>query len=299
MKRIVYSCPYIPPEWIAAHGLEPCRVTPQGESSPELEGLEGFCSFVRAFLGDVLRDDQAHAVIITTLCDQMRRAFDLYTSLDPRPAFLFNVPSTWQSAQARSLYANELKRLGRFLTGLGATAPEPAVLARAMRNYDNQRACQGVGQADLELNGKVRLALVGGPRLQNDDELEDILARCGAGIVLDATETGLLGTCRAFAPEGLESPFNELVDAYFNTVQHVGRRPNSQFYQRLHEALRTSRIEGIVWRRYLWCDLWHAELARARDELKLPILDLEVADARFRDRARALNRIEAFVEMLK
>jgi len=300
LKRILYACPYIPAEWIAGHGCEPCRVEPQGQCSADLEGLEGVCAFVRAFLSDVLADDQADAVIMTTLCDQMRRAFDLYTSLDSRPGFLFNLPSTWQTAQARGLYADELKRLGRFLTRLGAHPPDHAALARIMCNYDDERArLRAQNQSTPVPENQTRLALVGGPLLLRNDALLDMLEQCGARIVLDATETGLLGTCRAFDRQALQDPFTELSNAYFDSIQHVGRRPNTGFYQRLHDDIQQHEIQGIIWRRYLWCDLWHAALAHAREELKLPIMDLEVTDTLPRDHARLLNRVQAFIEMLK
>jgi benzoyl-CoA reductase/2-hydroxyglutaryl-CoA dehydratase subunit BcrC/BadD/HgdB len=300
MQRILYSCPYIPAEWIAAHGCEPYHVRPQGQSSVHLQGLEGVCAFVGAFLSEVLEDKQADAVIVTTLCDQMRRAFDLYTSLDSRPGFLFNLPSTWQTAQARGLYADELKRLGRFLSRLGAHPPDHAALAKVMFNYDDERArLRAQSQSTPAQADQTRLALVGGPLLQRDDTLLAMLEQCGAGIVLDATETGLLGTCRAFDRQALEDPFTELVNAYFDSIQHVGRRPNTGFYQRLHEDIQGHGIQGIIWRRYLWCDLWHAALAHARETLELPIMDLEVTDTLPRDHARLLNRVQAFVEMLK
>jgi benzoyl-CoA reductase/2-hydroxyglutaryl-CoA dehydratase subunit BcrC/BadD/HgdB len=300
MQRILYSCPYVPAEWIAAHGCEPYHVRPQGQSSVHLQGLEGVCAFVGAFLSEVLEDKQADAVIVTTLCDQMRRAFDLYTSLDSRPAFLFNLPSTWQTANARRLYSDEVKRLGRFLTRLGGHSPDPAALARIMCSYDDERArLRAQNQSTPAPEGQTRLALVGGPLLLRDDTLLDILRQCGASIVLDATETGLLGTCRAFDRQALQDPFTELVNAYFDSIQHVGRRPNTGFYQRLHEDIQRHGIQGIIWRRYLWCDLWHAALAHARESLELPIMDLEVTDTLPRDHARLLNRVQAFVEMLK
>jgi len=300
MKRILYACPYIPAEWIAAHGCAPCRINAQGQCNADLEGLEGVCAFVRAFLSDVLADDQADAVIMTTLCDQMRRAFDLYQSQDARPAFLLNLPSTWQTAQARGLYADELKRLGRFLTRLGAHPPDPEALARIMCDYDDERArLRAQNQSTPAQTGQTHLALVGGPLLLRDNALLDMLEQCGASIALDATETGLLGSCRAFDPQALQDPFTELVNAYFDSIQHAGRRPNTGFYQRLNDDIQQHGIQGIIWRRYLWCDLWHAALAHAREALELPIMDLEVTDTLPRDQARLLNRVQAFVEMLK
>jgi benzoyl-CoA reductase/2-hydroxyglutaryl-CoA dehydratase subunit BcrC/BadD/HgdB len=49
--------------------------------------------------------------------------------------------------------------------------------------------------------------------------------------------------------------------------------------------------------RYIWCDLWHAQLPVIRERLGLPVLDLDLGDeADSRD--RIMTRIGAFMEML-
>ena len=236
------------------------------------------------------------------ICENLDREItygNLYSALDQRPAFLLNVPSTWETPQARHLYAHELKRLGRFLTRLGGTSPAPATLRQTMLSYDDQRARHRAAPAEPTAREQVRLALVGGPRLPSDSSLLEMLRAGGARMVLDATESGVLGCCRAFEQEALADPFAELVDAYFDSIHHVGRRPNTGFYQCLQDALQTHDIQGVIWRRYLWCDLWHAELARFREACDLPVLELEVSDPKLQDQARMLNRLQAFVEMLK
>lgn len=120
MKTIIYTCPYVPAEWIAAHGLRPSRVIPGSVDSVFfLAGREGVCPYVRGFIAEVTKNAQAGAVVVTTVCDQMRRAFDIVTRKCELPAFLMNVPNTWQSPAAQELYTAELKRLGRFLIRQG------------------------------------------------------------------------------------------------------------------------------------------------------------------------------------
>ncbi|MFH1717717.1 MAG: 2-hydroxyacyl-CoA dehydratase family protein, partial [Planctomycetota bacterium] len=116
MKTIIYTCPYVPAEWIAAHGLRASRLLLNGaDSALGLARIEGICPYVRSFIGEVMGNTHAGAVVVTTVCDQMRRGFDILTARCELPGFLMNVPSTWQSPAAQKLYMDELKRLGRFL----------------------------------------------------------------------------------------------------------------------------------------------------------------------------------------
>ena len=124
MKIIIYTCPYVPAEWIAAHSLRPARVIPKSAGHAAEPGqTEGLCPFVRAFINEALTSEQAGGVIVTTVCDQMRRAFDIISAKCNLPSFLMNVPNTWQSTSAKQLYADELNRLGRFLCRMGGKSP--------------------------------------------------------------------------------------------------------------------------------------------------------------------------------
>jgi benzoyl-CoA reductase/2-hydroxyglutaryl-CoA dehydratase subunit BcrC/BadD/HgdB len=124
-KTIVYTCPYVPAEWIAAHGLQPRRLIPLPvEGTLTIPRLEGLCPYARAFVNDVAASKDVNGVIVTTMCDQMRRVFDLLARRVNVPAFLLNEPSTWQTVAAQRLYLDELKRLGRFLVRLGGHEPD-------------------------------------------------------------------------------------------------------------------------------------------------------------------------------
>ena len=59
MKKIIYTCPYVPAEWIAAHGLQPNRVIPSAaEPIGSIFRIEGVCPFVRAFVNEAITDNK-------------------------------------------------------------------------------------------------------------------------------------------------------------------------------------------------------------------------------------------------
>ncbi|MGB2862670.1 MAG: 2-hydroxyacyl-CoA dehydratase family protein, partial [Sedimentisphaerales bacterium] len=141
MKTIIYTCPYVPAEWIAAHGLRASRLLLDSvDSASMFIRTEGVCPFVRSFINEVMRNKGAGGVVVTTVCDQMRRAFDILVRKCDLPAFLMNVPNTWQSLASQKLYIDELKRLSRFLTKLGGKSPSDNTLAKIMLEYDTARA---------------------------------------------------------------------------------------------------------------------------------------------------------------
>jgi len=328
MKRVIYSCPYVPAEWIAAHGLQPSRIIPDPTKSASLIGpVEGLCPYVRAFLNEAINDKQACGVIMTTLCDQMRRGFDVLIRRCDAASFLMNVPSTWQNLAAQNLYVDELRRLGRFLVGLGGKSPTPAGLAEVMLEYDAVRASIRASRAYLSarqyaeaiaafgrdgpdgianylpgsalLNSGVPLAIVGGPLMWSDFDIYDVVERSGGRIVLDATETGERGMCGPFDRRRIrEDPLAELANAYFGGIQDASRRPNSELYRWLAHELAARAVRGIICRRYVWCDTWHAELQRLKEWTDLPVLDIDVAGNTEIERQRWQNRIRAFLETL-
>ncbi len=118
--------------------------------------------------------------------------------------------------------------------------------------------------------------------------------------MLDATETGDRGMCPEFDRRRLrDEPLMELAKAYFGGIQDASRRPNSGLYNWLKCELVGRAVRGIIFRRYLWCDMWHAELRRLKDWTDLPVLDIDAAGDNETDRQRTVNRIRAFLEMLQ
>jgi benzoyl-CoA reductase/2-hydroxyglutaryl-CoA dehydratase subunit BcrC/BadD/HgdB len=292
MNQILYSSPYIPQQWIAAHGMAPVLLHPSGDCEHACSArVEGLCIFVRAWIRAALAYREAAGILVAQTCDQMRRAFEVLQAHTNLPCFLFNIPATWQSVQARHLYRNELRRLGRFLEKLGGCSPSMERLQAQMRKD------AASGDSGLQQNKPCRipLALIGGHGRGAAEPWLSLLERAGGGIVLDCTQPA--------APEFdrraiKDAPFTELAAGCFDAIQDIFQRPNSRFYQRLTAALQQNSIRGLILRRYLWCDLWHAEVYRLKQWAPVPVLDLELSGQADEDRHRLATRIESFLEML-
>ena len=349
MKTVAYSNPFVPPEWIAAHGLRPsvprCRRHCRMRLGPaDLEPRVGVargvihevCPYARAFIRVVPSDPVACAVVITTTCYQMRHAAALIARDAARPVFLMNVPSTWQTTAAEELYLDELQRLGRFLVQLGGTAPSREDLARVMLEYESARTslknarpgmsarqfaeaiaavgrCQEstshswriappgrAGSGDPRRTDRVPLALLGGPLMDGDYALLDLIEQSGGRLVLDATEGGERTMPGEFDRRTIrDDPLRAMADAYFGTIPAVFRRPNGKLHEWLGRELVARQVHGVVLRRYVWCDLWHAELNRLKESSPVPVLDIDVCHDENGSLSRTAGRIEAFLEMLR
>ncbi|MEJ2704724.1 MAG: 2-hydroxyacyl-CoA dehydratase family protein, partial [Sedimentisphaerales bacterium] len=255
MRTVIYTCPYVPPEWIAEHGLRAERLLlDRADSTFAAARTEGVCPYVRSFVFAVMKQSEAAGVLVTTVCDQMRRAFDILFRRCDIPTFLMNVPNTWQSVAAQKLYLDELKRLGLFLVQVGGQSPPDDILAGTMLRYDNARNSiraarpylsarryaeviaafgkDGSSEMLSDVKGSeplidgVPLAIVGGPLMRQDFELFDIVEQSGGRIVLDGSETGERGMCATFDRRRLCSePLMELADAYFGNIPDASRRP--------------------------------------------------------------------------
>jgi benzoyl-CoA reductase/2-hydroxyglutaryl-CoA dehydratase subunit BcrC/BadD/HgdB len=342
MKTIAYSSPFVPAEWIAAHGLQPRRVRPRAGDGGSLPPMtRGVCPYAAAMVGEATAQstdsvprlrrssvecnsrpgtacEQAVAHVLTTTCDQMRYAASMVELRGGGPVFLLNVPSMWQTATARALYRNELERLGRFLEQQGGKRPTDAELTRIMlagNRAPAYREMAGASGAEAQLAspsppaplpvgdgtcGRVSLAVVGGPLLGNDERFFDLIEGAGGCVVLDATEDSQRTAPRPFAPARTQSdPLGELADAYFDGIVDAFRRPNGRLYDWLGRELAAKGVRGIILRRYVWCDLWHAELQRLREWSKLPVLEIDVGTDDTASPNRMQGRIEAFVETLR
>jgi len=291
MRTVAYTCPFVPAEWIAAHGLAARRVVP-ALAPPDglLPPQAGMCPYARAFVNALARPPVPDAAVFTTVCDQMRRAAEWFAARSNVPTFLMNVPATWTSA-AEALYSAELGRLGRFLVRLGGNAPTTEQLARALRAADAARAGAAAPAGD-----GVPLALVGGPLLAEHRALFEQVRRLGGRIVLDATPGGELTAPARVDPDAARlDPEAELVRIYFRHIPHAMRRPDDALHEWLDRELAARSVGGVLFYRHLWCDLWHAELGRLRERTALPILELDVGDEDH-TLARWLGKLQAFLE---
>ena len=325
MTTIAYANPFVPPEWIAAHGLAPEWIRVQSVDDDRSGAVRGVCSYVRSFIAAATTDKNASAVVITTTCDQMRQAAALVARDADRPVFVMNVPSTWQTDAAAKLYLGELRRLGRFLCSLGGRAPTADELAGVMFEYESARSslvdarhrmsarqfavaaagCRSGVKPDGVSGGpsrpdQISLALLGGPLLEKDHAILDIIENSGGRVVLDASEGGERTFPRSFNRRSVrEDPLSELADAYFGSIADAFRRPNDRLYDWLAGELSARQIRGVLFWRYVWCDVWHAELGRLCEWSPVPVLDVDVAQSDDGSLGRIATRIEAFLEMLK
>ncbi len=154
--RILCTSPWVPVEWIAAHGLSFCGIWSTEAEAPISTIREGECAFARATIS-FASPPPATAVILTTACDQMRRAADFIAEPGDRSrdhpngkhsapntrlssSFLFNLPATWQTDAPRRLYHAELDRLSRFLVLLGGQAPTEACLSTIIDQFEVRRS---------------------------------------------------------------------------------------------------------------------------------------------------------------
>ena len=323
MQTVVYSCPFVPAEWIAAHDLRPSRMLPRAVSASAAPAA-GWCPYAWAFVDAVCRADTADAVVLTTTCDQMRRAAEWLSRESSLPVFLMHVPTTWQTVTAHKLYLNELERLGRFLVRLGGTEPSSGRLAEIMCAYDERRAAlrqarghlsarqfaEAVaafhrdGTADFDKVGArpaargVPLALVGGPLITAHFRIFHLIEKAGGSIVLDATTSGERAMPPPYDRRALgERPLQVLADAYFGCIPDAFRRPNTQLYKWLRAEISERAVRGIILRSYTWCDTWHVESQRMKEWTSVPLLSVTTgADEQIE--GHVLSRIEAFIETL-
>jgi benzoyl-CoA reductase/2-hydroxyglutaryl-CoA dehydratase subunit BcrC/BadD/HgdB len=298
-----------------------------GEAQP-YSVARGICPYAGALIDASFAGVAATALVLTTICDQMRYAAALIEGGGRCPVFLMNVPSTWQTAATLKLYRDELQRLSRFLLQQGGNVPDTAELARVMRAYDDARSAmraatatcsaRQAAEAMAALHGPmtvvevdlqrpvaetvagIPLAVVGGPLMDADFAIFDLLEEIGGRVVLDASEGGERTLPRPFDSARLAAdPIEELADAYFRHIPDVFRRPNQGFYHWLGDALAARRVRGILFRRYVWCDLWHAELQRLKQWSPVPVLEIDVGYDDHGAWNRLRGRVEAFLEMLQ
>ncbi len=220
--EVFLTSPWVPAEWIRAHGLEPRGIWSSRDLVLEsLPLAAGACSFANAVVR--LADRQAgSAVVFTTHCDQLRRGFDSVTGSASSRIFLFNLPVTWQTPVAARIFTSELERLGQFLVGLGGHTPMSEELTQILADYNSSRIrlleaaadcparqyAETVAQfhwdgsvnlppraesrrlqSEVDLNS-IPVALVGGPLPRSQWHVLDAIESAGGRVVLNATEAG-------------------------------------------------------------------------------------------------------------
>jgi benzoyl-CoA reductase/2-hydroxyglutaryl-CoA dehydratase subunit BcrC/BadD/HgdB len=330
--ELFHASPWVPVEWIKAHGVEPRGLWYADELNlGPTRSSAGTCAFAQA----VVRFAETHPekpVLFTTHCDQLRRGFDTLADSLPGRAFLFNLPATWQSPVAERLYDCELDRLSRFLVALGGCLPTAESLSKTIDAYARAREtllaqaeiCPARGYAEaiarfhwegppasMAVNraapdSAVRLALIGGPLPRAQWHLIEVIERTGARVVLNGTEAGERSLWTGQSAENQANPGADSVPSmrswlarnYVRNCVDMFQRPNTRLYAWLEERLAARAIQGIILWHYVGCDLWRAEAQSLREAFGLPLLLLDAGDAP-QASARDNGRVEAFVESLR
>lgn len=270
------------------------------------------------------------AFVFTTACDQMRRAADAVIDASPSRTFLFNLPSTWQTETARTLYRGEFARFGGFLERLGGNPPSNDELREVIRKSGEERkallhildqssardACEALARyyatvAFHELRSQnsvgpsntsqlgAPLALVGGPLSATQWSLFDIIESFGGRVVLNAIEPGERSLPPPLGDDlAGDDPRMALANHYFDHIVDVFQRPNSKLYSWLGPRLSARQVRGILLWVHVGCDLWRAEAETLREAFSLPLLMLESHDSQG-IAAREAHRLQAFVESLR
>jgi benzoyl-CoA reductase/2-hydroxyglutaryl-CoA dehydratase subunit BcrC/BadD/HgdB len=330
--ELFHASPWVPAEWIKAHGIEPRGLWYADELNPGgTRASAGTCAFAQAVVR-FAETQPERAILLTTHCDQLRRGFDTFAGSLPGRAFLFNLPATWQSSIAERMYESELERLSRFLVGLGGHLPTMEALYETIDAYAKARkrllaqaeVCPARDYAEaiarfhwngpLEVvtepcaapDSAIPLALLGGPMPRAQWDLIEVIEKAGARVALNGTEAGERSlwsspSLEDQATDGATSVSSmrmRLARSYLRNCVDVYQRPNTRLYDWLKERLGARAIRGIVLWHYVGCDLWRAEAQSLREAFGLPLLLLDAGDAPLAS-ARDNGRVEAFVESLR
>ncbi|MEN6308460.1 MAG: 2-hydroxyacyl-CoA dehydratase family protein [Anaerohalosphaeraceae bacterium] len=285
MMPVWYNCPFVPAELITACGLSPRRFDADTADFCAAQ-TEGICFAVETFLTGLKKQTSPYAVIFTTLCDQMRRAFDLYQANGGKNGFLLNVPVTI-GPDAVALFAEELRQMEQFLGHLSDHTAQFDTINTDAPHLKSSKP---------QKNSRAKIALIGGPVYACQlAALEHSLENRGA-IVLNAAENAVEEFRRPLNPQALKiDPYVELAAAYLQTIPSIRTRPGHLFYQWLQTQLQTTAVDGIILIRHPFCDHWRGVEYQLRQRPLPPVLAIEWNGS---PQVAALSRLEAFLEML-
>jgi benzoyl-CoA reductase/2-hydroxyglutaryl-CoA dehydratase subunit BcrC/BadD/HgdB len=223
--QVFVTSPWVPAEWIKAHGLEPRGVWfAEGFGCRTQPLAAGVCAFANGVVR-LAEERPDSAVVFTTHCDQLRRGFDTLAGKLFRRVFLFNLPATWRTPVAERLFCAEMERLGQFLLELGGHSPSSDELRRIVAQYaagrrtllGSAQSCAARQYAEAvarfhwdgagtgcpqstdatpgatgtgRTGSAIPLALVGGPLPREQWSLLETIANAGGCVVLNATDAG-------------------------------------------------------------------------------------------------------------
>ncbi len=265
VKKIAVLSNVIPDVWLEGQGITLVREAECSQHEPVTlrAGMCGYLAFLPALLADV------DGVVLTTTCDQMRRAAE-WLDADDR-VFLFNYPSTLHQ---ECLIDAEKARLKGWVAQLK--------LRSNLQHERDARVCdtRTHGQQDIRQvadHGRIAIGVIGGHFCGERQAVENFFAQRGVQLALWGCEGG-------------------------ESVGDVAQRPNDAFYEHLKTLVTQRHLAGLIVVRTTWCDLWRLACVRLHEVLDVPVLEW-VMDGQshgqpFPD-STSRTRLEAFCELLQ
>ncbi|MBI3117402.1 MAG: 2-hydroxyacyl-CoA dehydratase [Candidatus Hydrogenedentes bacterium] len=303
MRRVCYFSPFIPREWIIAHGFSPCRLALSAELACAGAGAGG-CPYAQALVARAERWDDA-LLVLTTTCDQLRRAAERialqWAGRSHQDAlFVFNVPATWGRGP-REQYQAELQRLGDFLVRHGGRAPEGEVLEHHLERAAGvavapSRTAQKQGEDHTPKKG-IPVAVVGGHLFTEHHMLHYLIRNAGGRVVLNGSEGGERTYPDYAGVSAASGPLEALATAYFDAIPDAFRRPDTGLGEWLARRVRERGAHGVIFHAYAWCDLWRAAHGHLAEVVGVPTLFLELGSSP-EINGHTRTRLEAFLESL-
>lgn len=320
-QSIAVTGPLIPDDRIRARGFVPVSLTPS--VSARHPPTAGVCAVAHGWAEALVAGEARFAAaVLTTRCDQLRRAAEALRGRTRLPVFVMNIPATCGTEAARRQYHDELERLEGFLSRLegGAAAVEPG-LARGDAgglSVSPGRGAQAAAGGESAAQGRHRVGLLGCCLTEADVDMVEMLRQLGLQIAFNATESPLDevekrltaplrtvgGSVNEDAPAPVMAvdcvcsvPVRAISLDSFDLCPAIAQRPNARFFEWLRQVGQSAQLEGWVLLRQPWCDLFHAELPRLKSETALPWLDLETGACPAVESLR--TRAEAFAEALE
>ena len=279
MKTIAVLSRAIQDDWFA--GLEVALVRDVYCAHPAPFPLRaGMCGTL-AFLPAVLA--QVDGLVLTTSCDQLRRAAEWLN--DDARVFLFNFPSTRH--QDRLLEA-EKARLLKWLQGLHERPGEKTACATPPRSGHEPPTPMlrrpglawpsTLAPEPCPLNpAPFLIGVIGGHFCGDQQSVVRFFEKRGIRISLWGCEGG-------------------------EWVGDVFQRPNMAFYEQVHARIAERHLDGLIIVRTTWCDVWRLACVRLHEVVKVPVLewvmDGQCQGQSFPDGA-STTRLEAFCELVR
>jgi Fe-S-cluster formation regulator IscX/YfhJ len=220
-----------------------------------------------AFLPALLA--QVDGLVLTTSCDQLRRASEWLN--DNARVFLFNFPSTLH--QERLLEAEK----ARLLKWIGQL---PQASNRSKRCNEAALDARNQGWLDARRGDereKLSIGVLGGHFCGDQQSVARFFEKRGLHVSLWGCEGG-------------------------EWVGDVFQRPNDAFYEQVQARIAERHLDGLIVVRTTWCDVWRLACVRLHEVVKVPVLEW-VMDGQFQGQSfpdgASTTRLEAFCELVR